>query len=38
LSEFLADYPADLADWERDERLVSRGFVHPWRMLAHRKM
>jgi SAM-dependent methyltransferase len=31
LSGFLSDYPADLADWERDERLVSRGFTHPWR-------
>ncbi|GAB3424966.1 class I SAM-dependent methyltransferase [Flindersiella endophytica] len=31
MSRFLSDYPADLADWERDERLVSRGFTHPWR-------
>lgn len=31
MSGFLSDYPADLADWERDERLVSRGFTHPWR-------
>src|SRR5918999_3777556 len=37
LSRFLADYPADLADWERDERLVSRGFVHPWGVFAHVK-
>ncbi|GAA2754701.1 class I SAM-dependent methyltransferase [Actinopolymorpha rutila] len=28
---FLAGYPADLAEWERDDRLVARGFTHPWR-------
>jgi SAM-dependent methyltransferase len=28
---FLAGCPADLAEWERDDRLVSRGFTHPWR-------
>ncbi|WP_020573993.1 class I SAM-dependent methyltransferase [Actinopolymorpha alba] len=28
---FLDSYPADLAEWERDARLVKRGFVHPWR-------
>lgn len=28
---FLDRYPADLAEWQDDERLVSRGFVHGWR-------
>ncbi|MGW0230236.1 hypothetical protein ACWDWO_18125 [Actinopolymorpha singaporensis] len=28
---FPAGYPADLAEWERDERPVTRGFAHPWR-------
>lgn len=31
MSDFLASCPADLSEWERDGRLVTRGFVHPWR-------
>lgn len=31
MTRFLAGYPEDLAEWEGDERLVSRGFTHPWR-------
>ena len=28
---FLASYPADLSEWEVDDRLSARGFVHGWR-------
>lgn len=28
---FLDTYPADLVEWQNDERLVRRGFVHAWR-------
>lgn len=31
MTDFLASYPADLSECERDGRLSRRGFVHAWR-------